>query len=269
LADTKLKSFGVIAMPKKIRNIFVILVAFVVVAGFEIDLEGFALPNREQVAALVDTLAGEYRTQFAFDLDELLATFDFERDDFVQYIYRGAHNLEIALDFWFHYGVDWPVAMIEYTFLDLMDLIAEHEEDLVGIVLAGIFEWAWSIEWIEVQAFAGEEDFGARFAMELTGPVAGIIFTEITNASLNLFVQNDSDQTLQFVFQTGNLDEFGGQIVHFYHEVEIAPGGNFVMQLPPETVAGNLIGFYIMGEESAEIAGELAFRFTNLPLGYE
>jgi hypothetical protein len=260
-------------MFKKFRNVLMAMLAFVVMAGFapyETSDEALVLelPDRDFVAFLVGEVVWEYREQADFDLDAMLEDFGFERDDFVQYIYRGASDPEIALEFILQYGDIWLIYLIEITILDIIAAFEEHGPDVMATVLQGIFEWAWTVELLEILTVVEAADLEARFSKELSRIVVGVIDSEILGANLNLFVRNNCTQSLEFIFQVGYVDG-DENVVLYYREVEIAAGDSFTVQLPYSLIDGNLLGFFLNGAESPSFSGELAFRFTNSPLGYE
>jgi len=215
------------------------------------------LPDREFVELAVDYVFAE-----VFDISEILEQHGFGRVDFVQYIYRGATEPETVIAFWQEFGEYWLLAMIEITIADLVNISLESPE-MLEVALVGIFEWAWTPE--EVSAFVGADYLGARFAIDLNRSTRGLIESEIFGAKLNLFVLNNDEQSIVFVFQL--MDADFERVDHML--VEIAPGDDFVIQLPYSVVEGHFVLFELIGTYSWDINAHLAFRYTHLPLGYE
>jgi len=221
---------------------------------------------RDIVEILVHELVQEYREHLDFNLAAALEPFGYDIDDFVQYIYRGANDFEIASMFAMVHGGDWLVYMIELTLLDLKHAFAEHDDETMAIVLYGIFDWAWEEAAVFldfVDAFAVLEDLEVRFALDLRRNVAGSIQTVIAGANLNIFVKNESNQTIYFEFHI--FDYYGDA---YEIRAEIAPGADFVRQLPPDKIDGKYFIFGLHGADAPEISGEFAFRFTHFPLGH-
>ncbi|MDR2168239.1 MAG: hypothetical protein LBE35_10405 [Clostridiales bacterium] len=251
---------------KKLRSILAILAIFILVAGFSAaEAEDF----RAHVAAMSDKLAAEFYLETGFNLDEFLAHFGFERNDFVQNIYRGATDAEITFIFQLLHGEEWLEGLILATLTDLAAATEEFSDEIMAMILDEIFEWAWQeeLDWLEISEFAAAADLETRFSLELNSPMTGMIASEISGANLNLFVKNDSENYIFAVFEI--IDEQIGDLAALEY-AEIAPGGDFVVQLPPDLVDGNIVYFAIVGFDgeqlSSEMGGEFAFRFTHLPL---
>ncbi|MCL2168610.1 MAG: hypothetical protein FWB74_01130 [Defluviitaleaceae bacterium] len=261
----------------KLKKILTFLMVIVMALGImtatamgEIVLE---MPQREDVQYIVDLVTQEY------NIIPLLEQFGFGLDDFVQYMYRGATDIEIMLAFLLEFGENWLVVMTEESARDILAAYAEHGADLTATVLTGIFEWAWDprANWSEISAIVEAEHLGERFELNATNNSFGVIFSELTGANLNLFVKNNGDQYITFAFHVLHVtqDYLVPQPFYFWDEelmykiAEIPPGRYFVIQLPPSVIDQSFVSYELFGVDTPQITADFGFRYTLLPLGYE